>query len=49
MPNLPIVLFVIFIVLTMVTLVGHGIWVLIAAVFGSGKKNPSRTCPFWRG
>ena len=46
MPDLPIVLFVIFIVLTMVTLVGHGIWVLLAALFGGGTKNPGRACPF---
>ena len=46
MNDLPIVLFVIAIVLTIVTLVGHGIWVLLAAIFGGGRKKPSQTCPF---
>ena len=40
----PIVLFVI--VLTIITFVGHGIWVLLAAIFGGGRKKPSQTCAF---
>ena len=48
MNDLPIVLFVIAIVLTIVTLVGHGIWVLLAAIFGGGRKKPTQTCPFCR-
>ena len=48
MNDLPIVLAVIAIVLTIVTFVGHGIWVLLAAIFGGGGKKPSQTCPFCR-
>ncbi len=48
MNDLPIVLAVIAIVLTIVTFVGHGIWVLLAAMFGGGGKKPSQTCPFCR-
>ncbi len=46
--DLPIVLFVIAIILLIVTLVGHGIWVLLAAIFGGGRKKPTQTCPFCR-
>ena len=46
MPDLPIVLAVLAIFLTIVTLVGHGIWVLLAAIFGGGRKKASPNCPF---
>jgi len=46
MRDFPAVLFVIAIVLTIVTLVGHGIWVLLAAIFGGGRKTPRQTCAF---
>ena len=46
MGDLPIVLFVIFVVLTIITLVGHGIWALLAAIFGGSRKKPSQTCAF---
>ncbi len=44
--DLPAVLLVIAIVLTIVTLVGHGIWALLAAIFGAGRKKPGQTCAF---
>jgi hypothetical protein len=34
------------VVLTVVTLVGHGIWVLLAAVFGAGRARQIRRCVF---
>jgi hypothetical protein len=50
MPNAAIVIFVIFLILAVVTLVGHGIWSVLAAIFGSGKNDekPKQVakCPF---
>ena len=46
MNDLLVVLSVIAIVLTIVTLVGHGIWVLLAAIFGGGRRKPGQKCPF---
>jgi hypothetical protein len=45
MSDLPVVLLVIFVLLAMVTLVGHGIWVLLANFFGRGRKVSSQACP----
>jgi hypothetical protein len=45
MNDLPLVLCALAIVLTIVTLVGHGIWVLLAAIFGGGK-TASQRCAF---
>ncbi len=46
MLNLPFVLVVLAIIVTIVTLVGHGIWVLLATIFGGGRKKASQNCPF---
>ena len=49
MGNFLPILFAVAIILTVVTLVGHGIWVMLAALFGGGKRPRSslrRTCPF---
>ena len=49
MIDLPLVLFVLFaiaIFLMLVTLVGHGIWALLAAIFGGSRKKASQTRPF---
>lgn len=46
MNDLPVVLLVLAIVATIITLVGHGIWVLLAALFGSAGKKPNQACPF---
>lgn len=36
------ILIVLLLVLVLVTLVGHGIWVLIALLFGGGRRTPSQ-------
>ena len=48
MGALLVFLFVVAIILMIVTLVGHGIWVLLAAIFAAGREKPARTCPFCR-
>ena len=48
MPDLPFVLVVLAIILTIVTLVGHGIWVLLAAIFGGGRTESEPELPILR-
>src|SRR5262245_10779541 len=51
--ELTIILFVLAIILTIVTLVGHGIWVLLSLIFGGSRRSSSeankgtgrRACP----
>ena len=49
MHDFPWILLVVGIILTVVTLVGHGIWVLLATLFGGGRQpdaSRGRKCPF---
>ena len=46
MYGLPCALLAILLALALVTLVGHGIWVLLATIFGGGKKRLSESCMF---
>ena len=46
MSGLPCVLVSIVIVVTIVTVVGHGIWVLLAALFGGSARRVTQTCVF---
>ena len=51
MNDLPFVLCVIAIVLTIVTVVGHGIWLLLSKLnnaLNGGREKAGRTCPFCR-
>ena len=47
MPTPLIVLTVVLVILAVVTLVGHGIWMILAALFGGGRAHaPSQPCVF---
>lgn len=45
MDELPIILLVLGIVLAIVTLVGHGIWVLLSLIFSGGRRSTSQRWP----
>ena len=46
MPDLPAILLTLAIVFGIITVVGHGIWVMLAAIFGSGSKPGGRKCVY---